>query len=479
MNQTKLRVCLLSTPCLLTVIFAVIYSWGIWPSFQLSSVNILCITLIALDLAQAFTERINTWKACGFIGSGTIGGIATALNVLNEFHGRAFSLYQLSIWGWLWIGLLAVSVISLVVILIRLFRWNQDRWEEIRNWKQVYRKERMEARRERRLAKQTYKQELAKEKAKATIDKQKDQADKASIVRNQRHIHQLERLKEGEKNQEKITSSVSKNAKNLIAFIAAVMMAVLFLIIPCSEKLQSIAYSWFDAVEKMASHINIISLENQKNEDAFFQAFANYIIFYIFLIVAIWMLIFLCRYIYKILASNSKVEKERDSPKSKNILEEYDTAIAVLTVFTALMFALGTSESPLIDITDKWTTLFTVILFILVIFVSVEIVRLVVEQIGQKNSLLKQLVRIIFVAILEFFSGLLLGAIINFKIEKVISSLLTMMLPQEELSFANKIQRKFDELFSKELGADDNNGDGNPTPPGFSRKNIWRRYHKK
>ncbi len=150
-----------------------------------------------------------------------------------------------------------------------------------------------------------------------------------------------------------------------------------------------------------------------------------------------------------------------------------------MTVFTALLFAFGTSNSPIFDLTNKWTTLITAILFILIVFVSVEIVRLVVEQIGQKNSLLKRLVRLIFVAILEFLAGLLLGVIINFQIEQVISSLLYMMFPQEELSFTSKIKEKFNEMFNKELDNDGNGGDDNLTPLRFSKKHIWRRYHKK
>ncbi|NBH19208.1 hypothetical protein D3Z55_17630 [Clostridiaceae bacterium] len=471
-HETKAHILFLTLPSFLAVIFAVIYSWGIWPSFQLTSVNVLCVALIALELAQAFTERINTWKVCGFIGSGAISGIATALNVLNDVRSGVFTLGQLSFWGWLWIGLLAISGIALVVILIRILRWNQEQWEEIRMWRQKYRKERMEARRQLRLSKQTYMQELSKEKATAKIDKQKDRAGKDTIVRNQKHEQRMERLKDWKKQWDNITASVLRQTKLLGAFVATIMMALLFLVIPCSEKLQSIAFNWFDAVNKLASRINILPLDN---EERFFQAFANYIIFYIFLIVAIWLLVFLCRYIYKVLTNSRKPEKELSNSESKNFLEEYDTAIAVLTVFTALMFALGTSESPFIDLTDKWTTLFTVILFILVVFVSVEIVRLVVEQIGQKNSLLKQLVRLIFVAILEFLAGLLLGVIINFQIEKVISSLLTMMFPNEELSFANKVQEKFNKMFNKELGDD---GDEYPTL-GFSKKQIWRRYHKK
>lgn len=475
-RETKLHILFLTLPCLWTVIFTVIYSWGIWLSFQLNTVNILCTALIALELAQAFTESINIWKVCGFIGSGAIGGSVTALNVFNGIQGEAFTLGQLSFWGWLWIGLLTTSVIALAVILIRMFRWNQDQWEEIRKWRQEYRKERMEARRQLRYLKQEYRKELLKEKEAAKIDKQKDQTDKDVLVRNQKHKQRMEYLKDWKEHWENITDLVLEHTKLLSAFAATIMMALLFLLIPCSEKLQSIAFSWFDAVDKLAFRINFIPLDNEKR---FFQAFANYIIFYIFLIAMIWLLIFLCRYVYKILISSRKVEKKKGSSESKNILEEYDTAIAILTVFTALMFALGKSNSPFIDLTDKWTTLSSVILFILVIFVSVEIVRLVIEQIGQKNSLLKQLVHLIFVAILEFLTGLLLGVIINFQIEKVISSLLTIMFPPEEFSFTSKVQEKFNEMFNKELGDDDRGGDDNPTLSRFSKKHIWRRYHKK
>lgn len=472
-HETKLHILILTLPGLLAVIFAVIYSLGIWSSFQLTTVNVLCIALCALELAQAFTERINTWKVCGFIGAGVISGIATAFNVLNDVQSEAFTLGQLSFWGWIWIGLLAISAIALVIILIRMLRWNQEQWEEIRKWRQKYRKEQMEARRQLKLLRQTYMQELSEEKGAAKIDKQKAQAGKNIIVRNQKYEQRMERLKNWKKQADDIVASALKQTKCLSAFVATIMMALLFLLIPCSQRLQSITFGWFDSVNKLASRINIIPLNNGKR---FFQAFANYTIFYIFLIAVIWLLIFLCRYIYKIFTNGGKEKKEQNNLERKSILEEYDTAIAVLTVFTALMFALGTSESSFVDLTDKWATLFTVILFILVIFVSVEIVRLVVEQIGQKNSLLKQLVRLIFAAILEFFTSLLLGVIINFQLEKVISSLLTIMFPQEELSFTSKVQEKFNKMFNKELGDD---GDDNLMSPDFSRKYIWRRYHKK
>lgn len=475
-RETKLHILLLILPSLLAVIPAVIYSLGIWPSFQLTTINVLCVAVSALELAQAFTERINTWKVCGFIGAGAISGIATAFNVLNDVQSKAFTLGQLSFWAWLWIGLLAISVIALVVILIRMLRWNQEQWEEIRKWRQNYRKEQMEARRKLKSSKQEYKQKLSIGKAEAKINKQKDQADKDVIVRNQKHEQRMERLKDWKKHWENITVLVFKKAKFLATFVVSSLIAVLFLAIPYSTKLQSIVFNWLDAVGELAAQIKIIPLGNQ---DDFFPVFANYTIFYIFLIVAIWMIVFLCRYVYRILARSDKGGKEQNSVERKSFLEEYDTAIAVLTVFTALLFAFGTSGSSFFDLTNKWTTLITAIFFILIVFVSIEIVRLVVEQIGQKNSLLKRLVRLIFVAILEFLAGLLLGVIINFQIEKVISSLLSMMFPQEELTFASKIQEKFNEMFNKELDNYGNDGGDNPAPPRFSKKYIWRRYHKK
>ena len=477
-REIEQRELFLLIPCFLAVIFAVIYSWGIWPLFQLATINIICVALTAIEIAQAFTEKINTWKVCGFIDSGAISGIVTAFNVRNDIQDEAFTLSQLSFWSWLSIGLLATSVIALVVVLIRMFRWNQDQWEEIREWRQEYRKERMEARRQLRRSKQEYKQELSKGKATAKIDKQKDQAGRDVKVRNRKHEQRMDRLNDWKKYSENITLFIFQKVKSLATLVVSSLMAVLFLVIPYSKKLQAVVFNWLDAVDELASQIKIISLNNQNNQNKFFPVFANYIIFYIFIIFVIWMIVFLCRYVYKILTGNGKGE-DQNRAERKNILEEYDTAIAVLTVFTALLFAFGTSGSSFFDLSNKWTTLITVILFILIVFISIETVRLVVEQIGQKNSLLKRLVRLIFVAILEFLAGLLLGVIISFQIEKVISSLLSMVFPSEELSFTSKIQKKFNEMFSKEVDNDDNDGNDNPTPQRFSKKHIWRRYHKK
>ena len=51
-----------------------------------------------------------------------------------------------------------------------------------------------------------------------------------------------------------------------------------------------------------------------------------------------------------------------------------------------------------------------------------------------------------------------------------------MMFPQEEISFTVKIQKKFNEMFDKGLDSD---VDDSHTLPNFSKKHIWRRYHKK
>lgn len=142
----------------------------------------------------------------------------------------------------------------------------------------------------------------------------------------------MERFKDWEKHWENITALIFKKATYLATFVVSSLIAILFLAIPYSTKLQSIVFGWLDAVNALATQIKIIKLDNQ---DEFFPAFANYTIFYIFLIAAIWMIVFLCRYIYKVFTRSGDREKEQNSTDRKNFLEEYDTAIAILTVFTA------------------------------------------------------------------------------------------------------------------------------------------------
>lgn len=105
-------------------------------------------------MAQTFTEQVNGWKVCGFVDLSAICGIATALNIFDNIQGEAFSLQKLSSWNWFWIGLLTLSLISLMIILVRMFRWDQKQWKEMRKWRQEYRKEQMEDRRKRRGTKQ-------------------------------------------------------------------------------------------------------------------------------------------------------------------------------------------------------------------------------------------------------------------------------------------------------------------------------------
>ena len=244
--------------------------------FDLATVNILCIGFIALELAQAFTERVNTWKMYGFVGSSAISGIVAPLNILNDIKEEVFSLSKLSFWGWLWLGLLSTSIIALAVILIRMFHWNQDQWEEVRKWKQEYRKDRMQVSRKLRDSKQSYKSELLEEKFYAKINKQKAQTDKDTVVRNKKYDQLLERLNDWKKYGGDITAIILNRVKLLGSFVVSILIAVLFLIIPYSTKFQDIVISWLDAIKKLADLIKIIPMDD--NQDEFFPAFANYII---------------------------------------------------------------------------------------------------------------------------------------------------------------------------------------------------------
>ncbi len=165
-NTARRRVLLLILPCLAAAAFA---AAGLWQPFHpfdipLLFVNFLCLLCIAPELARAFTEGENRWKACGFIASAAIGAIAGLLNIAGDAAGGAFRFGALSVESWLWLGLFLLSVVSLAVVLVRMLLWDQQQWEQHRLWRQNARNERKEQRRAQRSAARDRNEEARREK---------------------------------------------------------------------------------------------------------------------------------------------------------------------------------------------------------------------------------------------------------------------------------------------------------------------------
>ncbi len=472
--KTRTRMLLLFVPGALAAILAGAYLLGLLPSFFLAAINILCIPLIAIELAYSCIERANTSKVCGFIASATIGGSIFALNVQTDtLEGGVFR--HLSLWSWLWCGLFILSILALSVVLVRLIRWDQTQWEEIHKLIQLNRKERLDGIWTRWKDKRSYRRALLAQKAAAKMEEQIDQADKGRVIRNKVHEQQIKQI---EKNPGDLGAQVVKTKKfrvvPALTVLWLILVVALFLFIPVSDCLLDMATRWVTAMEKLARKINFFSLFKLQPQDGFPAAFASYIMTYLILIIAIYCIIWLCKYVYRITVHGHGAEIQ--DKETEPFLEKYDTPIAVLVVFSAALFSIGADSVPLFGVPNSGAALFSIILFILLAFASVEIVRLVIEQIGQEQSLLKQSIQLIFTALLEFFLGLLLSIIANFRIERVISSLLMLMFPEEEIGFTIKVQEKLQDIFTQEIKKKPGAGE---VPFNFRTKQIWRRSHRR
>lgn len=467
--EARIRI-LLYIPCGVAIILAVSYLLCLLPSAFLNAVNALFIPLFLIETAYACSEKNNIRKFWGSISAVTIGGIALALNTPAS-SSAPFLLSQLSNWFWLWSVLLILSLAGLLVILIRLINWDQEQWEEIRQARQAYRKERFAHIRNLCKTRRENTQILLSQKAKDKFDKQRDKASKGKAIRDQRHELQMKQIAEGKKIWG--IGSVRTTITSVCAIVILIGTVGLFLAIPYSISLWQTAINWFKAVEDLADQISLFSLFGIQRKTGFFAAFSSYIMTYLAIIAAAYLISLLCKYIYHGI-TNTKAS--RSSNDRETFLEKYDTPIAVLVVATSVLFSIGAGILSISGFTGGGISLLTIILFILLVFASVEIVRLVIEQIGQENSLLKLSIRLIFTALLEFFLGLLLGIITNFHIEKVVSSLFTLIFPENEVGFTIKAQKRLQDIFNREVDVGEQSTDAHFS---FRTKQIWRRSKNK
>ena len=195
----------------------------------------------------------------------------------------------------------------------------------------------------------------------------------------------------------------------------------------------------------------------------------------LFYIAAVSLICALCYLVYHI-TTGTRSKKKEDTNK---LAEQYSAPVAILIVFWAFLFVLTKGDFDTEWVNQEWGILLLIILVILVLLTAIEIVRLVIAQCLEPHSLLKQLIYLVFIAVLRFLSKILLGVIVNFRIQATISSLLTLLFPDSNdsaSSFDHRLNAKIDRLFNDAVSGQ---ADVQQNASGlFHRKRIWRRYKK-
>ena len=468
-------------PCLLAVLFTGFYSLGISPRLNLVIVNELCIPLAILEISLGLIETQNKSKAYLLASALAICSLLSYVNLQSEPSPDILS--NVSAWTMAWLLAWAVSLLALVWISIRLFRWKQEEWEQVKALAQAIRLEIKKARSERRKARQLHLAEMArlkfeykqkaktaniqskldKQKAKAEV-KQKKQEQKSTQGSMQTIIADMGKIMDA------LQNWVGKAARTLFKFCLEIILplciSALFVFLPVFQGIQNGALNWIGKVSELTA-----ALLGPEKVGSPLNALLNYILLFS-LGTGIVMVLFII--VFQIFGSNLLASK----PDEEDFSKKYGTPIAILVVAWAALMVMTQNDSSIFDVADGWSSLLVSILFILVILTSVEIVRLVLEQCAKPHSLLNELLRLIFIVILEFFVSVILGVITNFRIQTAVSSLFSLIFPESDESFQMRVNHISKSLFRRELNDILNSESRADVFQKFHKKQVWRRRNK-
>lgn len=456
-------------PCVLTVILTGIYVLEVWDKLNLTTINVLSLPLFFSELSLGFIENKNIKKALFFLSAIFIGTVVGGLNLWTNYQTIGIlRLSELSGWSLVWVILLLIAVLSVFIILIRLFRWSQEQWQTVQKLCRECRLQIKEfwtkyihAKHEQWLKIQQMKQEQQQQLREIKQKVKNEKQEIKSQSRKEKLEFKINKDKDRREGKNNSPTKIELGIRWGILFI----ILVGFFVFPCIDNLKNGFSGWIDAVKEFAK-----ALRNDEAKLNGQQALIYYILLYI-IVVSIIVIIG-----YLVVHMINKPQKKKD--KGFNFFEEYQIPIAILVVFGSFLYVLTNGKLNLDGINEGWQILLLIILLILVLFAAIEIVRIVVVQCAESHSLLKKIMFLIFVTILKFASELLLGIITNLRIQTVISSLFALIFPESEEgenSFNKRLNIKLNQLFNKEISKVKINNSISSDSKIFHRKRIWRR----
>ena len=470
-NTLTLFLCLL--PCILAVLLVGIYALGIFSALSLTVVNILCIPFALLELAVGFIEYINRRKAYFFASSMIICALASYINVQMD-GSEMITLMGLPMWAKAWLIALLVSIAAFLVILIRLFRWTQEDWENAKGISRRLRMEKKETWARQSIAKQNHRVDLSEQKHTHQAESAEQRyTHKIEIqTAKEEHIRQKQRKNYNESQTvwariRRFISNTPNWVWNVVKALVLVAIIVLFFLFPVFQFQLPGGRPWMENVQELMK--SLLGNRIKTPMDALFY----YAILYFLAICVVGG-------VFSILSRIFAHNPQRKNSIGAALSDKYGAPAAILIV-AGMMLALILGGVDLFDgITNIWMTLFMVIMFILVCLTAVELVRLTLAQCLLPDSLLNKLLRLIFVVTLEFFADFILSVVTKFRIQSLISSLFYLVFPEQNEKLQKRIDSILNTLVFKELDdiADNPNG-GSRNPNGgfrkFWRTRTWRR----
>ena len=214
-----------------------------------------------------------------------------------------------------------------------------------------------------------------------------------------------------------------------------------------------------------------------------FSKLVKYLRFFVLVISGICIGFYLVLLLFKFLsritrAALNKGNSQLDDPDNAlKFLAGSETSIALLVVLLCGLWAVetGTNENAGFEMLPVAQNLLKSVLLLLIGLASVELVQIVLGQIVEKHSLLKQLIFLLFISLLDLLSDILLSVISSLKLILVVTSLPELMIPEDWLYLKNRIQEKLNKMFHDVVRHGDSAPNARSVKTRLSRRHIWRR----
>lgn len=244
--------------------------------------------------------------------------------------------------------------------------------------------------------------------------------------------------KPGSKRRKKYFSLGAKTAP-----IAFLLIALLLPLLPWPEHSR-----WYSNIKNICQVVFGSSITNQSS-------LVILIFYFAFMFAA-----FITLYIAYVIATYIWDQiKYRPSEPGTDIFGEYSSAIALLVVAWTGMSAArytvhdgkGASSNLISMITPLFELMFQVIIGIIVVFIMFETARLILEQCVRKGTLLKTSMHLIYVLVVQYAVGLLMGILRIFAIRNAIESILLFFFPDLDSSIEERIHKVFNHALEREV----------------------------
>ena len=488
MTHSRRFIFILTFLCFAGVLPAVLYGGGVLPESSLMAVNVICVAVAATEVLMGLIDGLNQRKMLCFGFGGLLSALALGINAPADLPVSSVLRERLNGWSAAFVVLLLFSIVCLVVVGIRLLLWSQEQWEETRRFRQErlrallesirdrvetrrdFRARSTKSRRESRLKKQTSKQESRQ-------SRQESRQNSEIVQQEFRQATQEEHLRRKlhwERSAEQESTLKGKNRKpfpwNVFSAVEILVAIALFFLIPVILSHFTTASGWFNVVIRLAERVQ--GADSNSISISLFKALLYYSLYCICGFSVLSVVIDL---IIHLLVGSENTTPPNHLPR---MLRHYRMPGALLIVAWAITNVIADGEPDVSKITILWNHLSVAILGILTVLVAVDIVDIIIRQCLEPDSLLRKLIRLIFVSVLDVLTSLLLGVLTALNFQLIISSLVAVLFPESESEVHQWIQRILRKLFREDLDETAANG---KRPGGFSangvdhRTRIWKR----